>query len=105
MQWLNPAAFAANPTGSYGDLGRDSLRGPGTFNFDVSLSRMFKLSEKLTLQARGEAFNIINHTNLGFGTSGAGTVGASMNITSSTFGQLTAAADPRILQFALKLMF
>ena len=64
-----------------------------------------KLTEKFTLQARAEGFNIINHTNLGFGTSGAGTIGASMNITSSTFGQLTAAADPRILQFALKLLF
>ena len=105
LQWLNPAAFAANPTGTYGNLGRDTLRGPGTFNFDVSLARRFKLQERLTLQARAEAFNIINHTNLGFGTSGAGTVGASMNITSGTFGQLTAAADPRILQFALKLMF
>ena len=105
LQWLNPAAFATNPTGTYGNLGRDSLRGPGTFNFDVSLSRRFKLQEKFTLQARAEAFNVINHTNLGFGTSGAGTVGASMNITSATFGALTAAADPRILQFALKLLF
>jgi hypothetical protein len=105
LQWFNPAAFAANPTGTYGNSGRDTLRGPGTFNFDVSLSRSFKFGERITLQARGEAFNIINHTNLGFGTSGAGTVGASMNITSSTFGQLTAAADPRIMQFALKLMF
>jgi hypothetical protein len=105
LQWLNPAAFAANPTGTYGDLGRDSLRGPGTFNFDASLSRLFTLNERFTLQARAEAFNIINHTNLGFGTSGAGTIGASMNITSSTFGALTAAADPRILQFALKLQF
>src|ERR1035437_2511126 len=105
LQWLNPAAFAANPTGTYGNLGRDTLRGPATVNFDVSLSRRFKLKERITLQARAEGFNIINHTNLGFGTSGAGTVGASMNITSGTFGQLTAAADPRILQFALKLMF
>ena len=105
LQLLNPAAFAANPTGTYGNLGRDTLRGPSTFNFDVSLSRTFKLQERMTLQARAEAFNVINHTNLGFGTSGAGTVGASMNITSSTFGALTAAADPRILQFALKLHF
>jgi hypothetical protein len=105
LQWLNPLAFAANPTGTYGNLGRDTLRGPSTFNFDVSLSRSFKFEERWTLQARAEAFNVINHTNLGFGTSGAGTVGASMNITSSTFGQLTAAADPRILQFALKVLF
>jgi hypothetical protein len=105
LQWLNTSAFAANPTGTYGNLGRDALRGPGTFNFDVSLSRNFKLRERLTLQARAEGFNVINHTNLGFGIAGAGTVGASMNITSSTFGRLTAAADPRILQFAMKLLF
>ncbi len=105
LQWLNTAAFVTNAAGTFGNLGRDSLRGPGTFNFDVSLSRMFKLHERVTLQARAEAFNLINHTNLGFGTAGAGTIGASMNITASTFGVLTAAADPRILQFALKLHF
>ena len=39
------------------------MRGPGNVTFDLALSRTFKLSERFSLQARAEAFNILNHTN------------------------------------------
>ena len=111
VQWLNPAAFAPNPLGTYGDLGRNALRGPGFFGFDLALSRMFKINERFGLQARAEAFNLLNHTNFvgnivpAGQPAGAtyGTIVQSLN--SSTFGQITGAFDPRILQFALKLYF
>jgi hypothetical protein len=111
VQYLNPAAFVANPIGTYGDLGRNAVRGPGFFGFDLALSRTFKLTERFHLQARAEAFNLLNHTNFvgAFAPAGQpagasyGTLSTALN--ASTFGQVTGAYDPRILQFALKFFF
>jgi hypothetical protein len=111
VQYLNPAAFVQNPTGTYGNVGRNALRGPGNFSFDLSLVRTFKLNERFNLEGRFEAFNILNHTNFvgAFAPAGQpagasfGTV--SQTISSSNFGQITGAYDPRILQFAMKLHF
>lgn len=111
VQWLNPSAFAQNAPGTYGNLGRNAVRGPGNFSFDLSLTRNFRLTERFTLQARAEAFNILNHTNFVGAFAPAGqpagaTYGTlSANLSSSNFGQITGAYDPRILQFALKLFF
>ena len=111
VQWMNPAAFTPNPIGTYGDLGRNAVRGPGFFGFDLSLDRNFKITERYSLQVRADAFNIMNHTNYvgGFAPAGQpagatyGTVSTALN--SSTFGQVTGAYDPRIFQFAMKLFF
>jgi len=109
VQWINPAAFKPNPTGGFGDVGRNALRGPGTVNLDVAVSRIFRITERFSLQGRAEAFNILNHTNFVGGISPAGLVSAfttmNTNLSSSSFGQVQAAFDPRILQFALKLYF
>jgi hypothetical protein len=65
----------------------------------------------MTLQARADAFNILNHTNFvgAFAPSGqpagASFGTTSQNLSSSNFGQLTGAYDPRILQFAMKMIF
>jgi len=111
VQWINPAAFTANPIGTYGNVGRNALRGPGFFGFDLSLDRNFKITERYSLQVRADAFNIMNHTNYvgGFAPAGQpagssyGTVSTALN--SSSFGQVTGAYDPRIFQFAMKLFF
>ena len=109
VQFLNPAAFAPNPLGTYGNLGRNAVRGPKTVNFDLAVSRLFKLTERYSLQARTDAFNVLNHTNFVGAISPAGTVTAyttmDTNLSNSTFGRARAAFDPRILQFALKLYF
>jgi hypothetical protein len=63
---------------------------------DVAVSRQFKLLERLTLQARVEAFNALNHPNFGL------PVG---NVSSANFGQITSASDPRIMQASMKLVF
>lgn len=110
VQFLNPQAFSTSiPVGTYGDVGRNAVRGPGMFEFDLALSRQFKIGERFRLEARGEAFNVINHTNFVGAISPAGLITAftTMNTdaASSTFGQPQAAFDPRILQFALKLFF
>ena len=94
--WLNRAAFVNNAPGTYGNAGRDAFRGPGLLNFDIAFSRIFALRERLKLEARAEAFNAINHVNLNNPTTA---------LNSSNFGKITAAGDPRILQFAMKLRF
>jgi len=110
VQFLNPAAFSTSiPVGSYGDVGRNAVRGPGMFNFDVALSRQFHIRERISLQVRAEAFNLINHPNFVGAISPAGLIAAfttmTTNAASANFGQPQAAFDPRILQFALKAAF
>ncbi|MCU1260731.1 MAG: carboxypeptidase regulatory-like protein [Bryobacterales bacterium] len=109
VQWINPAAFTPNALGTFGSVGRNALRGPNTVNFDVALSRIFKIRERFSVQARADAFNILNHTNFAGAISPAGTVTAystlSNNESAATFGRVQSAFDPRILQFALKFYF
>jgi hypothetical protein len=107
--WVNPSSFVPNALGTYGDVARNGLRGPGILNLDVSLSRIFKIREHFDLQARADFFNSLNHTNFVGAISPAGTVTGystlSNNESSSTFGQVQSAFDPRIIQFSLKLNF
>ncbi len=109
VQWLNPQAFQPNALGTFGNLGRNALRGPGAVNVDVALSRILKFTERFSLQVRAEAFNVLNHTNFVGAISPAGTPASfttlSTNLSTTTYGQVQAAFDPRILQFALKLSF
>jgi hypothetical protein len=109
VQWFNPSAFARNALGTYGDVGRNALRGPATFNFDVAVSRNFNFRESLRLQARLDVFNILNHANFVGAISPAGTVTGyttlSTSEAASTFGRVQAAFDPRILQVSMKLFF
>jgi hypothetical protein len=60
---LNPAAFSAPPQGAQGNTGRNSFAGPGMWQLDVALQRQFRVSERLALQFRMEAFNLTNHPN------------------------------------------
>ena len=94
--WITPAAFSLPALGSYGTLGRNNLKGPGTFQIDAALSRTFQIREKRTVQLRAESFNIVNHANFNPPV-------ATLN--SGSFGQIQSALDPRILQFALKYIF
>ncbi len=94
--FLNPAAFVVNDFGTLGNLGRNAVHGPGRLNVDLSLSRSFRLTERLRLVARWEAFNAINHVNYNNPPTGKN---------SGNFGKIQGAADPRILQFSMKLHF
>jgi hypothetical protein len=107
--YTNPSAFIPNPVGTYGNVGRNALRGPGGFFFDTSVSRIFKLNERFNLEARAESFNLLNHTVFVGAISPAGTGTSfstiSTGLNSSSFGKINAAFDPRIFQFAMKLHF
>ncbi len=64
-EWFNPGAFAAPPAYTFGNVGRNSVYGPDLQTLDLSLARSFRLTEKLGIQVRGEAFNSLNIVNLG----------------------------------------
>ena len=95
-QWFNPAAFTANQPGETGTVGRNTLRGPGSWNVDMALTRKFSFKENQALELRAEGFNILNHDRYGNPVT---------SLTSSDFGRVRSALDPRILQFALKFVF
>jgi hypothetical protein len=95
-EWFNTAAFAQNAPGTFGNAGRNSLVGPASTTFDSALMRRFPMTERVNVTFRFEAFNLLNHASFG---------NPSGTLNSSTFGRILGAADPRILQFALKLAF
>jgi hypothetical protein len=94
--WFSAQAFAVQPAGTFGNLGRNSLYGPGQISWDMAVSRRFSLTERWRLDFRADFFNIMNHAN----PKNPGT-----NISNSTFGQITSYNDPRVIQMALKMYF
>jgi len=64
-QWFNPAAFATPDAFTFGNLGRNTVSGPGMQTLDLALHREFRISEGVKVQLRAELFNALNHTNLG----------------------------------------
>ena len=102
--WFNPGAFQANALGSFGNAGHNIMLGPKTVNFDMGLVREFGVREAMRLEFRGEAFNVINHANMDMTIPSSGT-NLHNQVSDPLFGSITGAADPRILQLALKLKF
>jgi hypothetical protein len=121
---LNPAAFVAPRGLTFGDAGRNFLNNPHRLNFDMTLQKMFKITEASSVEFRAEAFNVFNHTqfrifnpNLGnqanntiscYGTqnsnySAAGDGGSCL--AGSAFLHPVDAHRPRTVQFGLKLSF
>jgi hypothetical protein len=110
-RYLDPTAFALQPAGFYGNLGRNTLKGPNLRTFDFSLLKKTRITERLNTEFRGEFFNIFNITNFsppnaanrvvfnGVDSSGVG-------IVSSAFGQLTqTSVSSRQIQFGLKFLW
>lgn len=111
--WFNPANFTSSgldPVGTaavtYGSLARNSFRGPGRTNVDFAIAKITPIKgERFRAEFRAEFFNILNHAEFGYNPNVSSTTDVNTNITSSLFGQITSTADPRIIQFALKLIF
>jgi len=107
-QYFNPAAFAQPALGTVGNAGVFNVKGPGLWQFDVALSRVFGIRENQRIEFRAEAYNTFNHFQPASPAPLSGspnpTVGTNIN-TANTFGQIRTAADPRIVQFALKYIF
>jgi hypothetical protein len=101
--WLNPAAFTMPAAGTFGDLGRNTVYGPGFTNVDFSLLKNTKLGEKRNLEFRAEFFNIPNHPNFAQPSSTYNT--SSFGQIFQTFGSTLGLGTSRQIQFALKLSY
>jgi hypothetical protein len=95
-RYFNTAAFSMPPAGAFGNLGRNTVSGPGLVNLDTTLSRTFAIRDRLRLQARGEFFNLFNHPNYRL-------VGRLINV--ADFGRVLSQFDPRQVQLGMKLSF
>jgi len=95
-EYFNTAAFVPATVGTFGNIGRNSLRGPGYADVDASIFKDFLQAERIHAQFRAEAFNTLNRTNFSNPVS---------TVSSGTYGQITAANSPRVFQFGLKLLF
>jgi len=96
QQYFNIAAFAQNPPGTFGNAGRNILRGPFRYNFDIGAIKNFAVREGHRIQFRSEFFNILNHANLSNPNGNAANV---------NFGRILGAGNPRVIQLALKYQF
>ncbi len=95
--WFNTQAFQAPTSGTYGNVARNSIRGPGAFRFDAAISRRFRLREGTDLQLRFETFNVLNHPVLG------NPVAA---VNNGNFGKIQSqSGDGRTFQGAIKISF
>ncbi len=101
VNWLNPTAFGLPAAGTVGNTGKNSIVGPGLFNWDMGLFKNMPITERWNVQLRGEFFNTLNHAN--FTNSSNNYPGRSVN--AGGFGTITNAYDPRIIQLALKVTF
>ncbi len=103
LQYFNTACFQPNPTTTttgvrnvVGNGGRGIINGPTTTRFDFTMTKIVRFGETVQVQLRGEAFNILNHTNFR---------ALSTNVTATNFGQVTAVRDPRTIQLGAKIIF
>jgi hypothetical protein len=96
-QWFNTAAFELVPSGTFGNAGRNILRGPGWVTFDMSLQRRIDITQKLNATLRWDVFNLFDRANLG---------NPERNISAATAGVIsTLAGDPRVMQFSVRVAF
>lgn len=99
VPWLNTSFFGLPAIGTFGSVGKGAFRGPSRTNVDTALIKNFfplRSHESIRFQLRGEFFNILNHTELN---------DPSTARNSGNFGGIYGAADPRIIQLALKAFF
>lgn len=98
FKWFDTSCYAAAPTGYYGNAGRNILYGPGVHNWDFGIEKYFQLpfTEASRLQVRGEFFNAFNHAQFGLPNS---------SVVAPTFGLVGSARAPRLIQFALRLLY
>ena len=96
-EWYNRAAFQQVPSGTFGNAGRNIVRGPGWRTFDMSVQRRIDITGRVNTTLRWDVFNLFDRANLGH---------PERNIASATAGVIsTLAGDPRVMQFSLRIAF
>ena len=94
--YLNPNAFLQPAFGTYGNMRPFSIEGPGYWQLDMALARIFQVRESKKLELRAEAFNVTNRFI---------PKDPNLNLNTNTFGQITTSGDARVMQFALRYSF
>jgi hypothetical protein len=94
--WLDKTAFTEPSQGTFGTSGVGVVRGPGWKTFDLSLQKLFRISENGNIQFRAEIFNLTNTPQFN---------APNRSVSSATFGEVTAAQGERQIQFGLKVHF
>ena len=98
--WINPAAFSIPATGTFGNLGRNTLRGPQLHNIDLALVKEIG-KRKCSYEVRAEFFNILNHPNFALPNA---TLDAQVNPALTSFGAVSSTILPeRQIQFGLRV--
>jgi carboxypeptidase family protein len=95
--WFNTAAFTLAAPGTFGNSPRNLIRAPGFFNLDWSISKSFRITERVSTSVRGDFFDLLNNPH--FNAPGSSVA------SSSTFGKITSAGDPRIVQLSMRVRF
>jgi hypothetical protein len=95
-EWFETSAYTANALGTFGNAGRNALRGPRFATVDLGLQKTFAVTGTLKTQLRIEAFNVLNNVNLGLPVSA---------LNNASVGRIQTADSPRIMQVALRVMF
>jgi hypothetical protein len=90
------AAFTQNPIGSFGNIGKGTLRGPTLFSWDMGAFKSTSIRDRITVQFRAEFFDTLNRPNFN---------DPNITVTAPSFGRILAAQDPRIIQLGLKMIF
>ena len=111
--WFNTADFAPNAIGTFGNTGKNALRGPRFFDTDLAAIKNTKIGERVSLQIRGEFYNALNNVNFGLpgNVAAYGPGGGFGQITGTTgsgaYGGPTSygTSQPRILQLGVKAAF
>jgi hypothetical protein len=105
--WFNPNSFALEPIGTVGNIGRNPFHGPGINNFNWSMYKNIPIvGESKYIQLRFEFYNLSNHTQFNaVAVQSAASNIVTGNAASSSFGRLTTAFAPRLIQLAAKIYF
>ncbi len=108
VYFYDPSAFALQPAGVFGNLGRNTITAPGVRELDLGFAKATKISERTNLLIRADAFNLTNHTNFGFPNAALfeGVDGAGSAIANPAAGQVTTTATTsRQIQLSAKFSF
>jgi hypothetical protein len=94
--WFNAAAFGPNVIGGFGNTGIGVISGPGTWNIDFAAQKNFRITEAKRVEFRGSFYNLFNHANLG---------NPNTTQNNATFGRITSATTPRVIELGLRFVF
>ena len=103
--WINPAAFVVPAKGTFGNLGRNAISGPGLWQADLALAKRISLTERIGLQFRAEVFNIFNRAQYGQPNANLSTPGNFGVITTTVNQGATGSGTPRQIQLGARFLF